>query len=549
MTHIKKINTSLLAILILAAFLRFYNLNSSPPSLYSDEISLGYNAYSLLKTGKDEFGNFLPLSLRSFGDYKPALSAYAMIPSIAMFGLNEFAVRFPFAFFGTLTVLLIYLITKELFSDRKLALLASLLLSLSPWHIQQSRSAMLVGLEIFFVSLGILLFRRGLNKKPLFFLFVLPFSLAFYTYYGSRITIPLLVLLLIFTHFKKLVTQKKLVFKTFLFGLLLLTPLIYATFQNPKTISGRTGTISIFYQQGVKLKLWEDSRMDGNQNPLLTRTFHNKVFYYFLDITERYFQHFNPRFLFFEGSKVSPFEIPNMGIFYLIDGLFLVLGFFCLVSKSKKESWFLVGWLLISPIVASLTFMTPASNRSFNMVIPAQIIIALGIISFLRKIKSSSKRKLTVSIVVIIYFISFLFFQYNFHVQIPQLSPHQWFYGKKQIIKELEKIEKDYQKIVFIKGGPYYIYLLFYKKVDPTLFAQNFRRSPYVDELGWENVESFQKYEFLFDGSWDKVKKEKNVLYISLASDFPSEMPFIKEILFPNGQAAYRLAEEAKLYE
>ncbi len=541
-----KANLSLIAILILAALLRFYNLGSSPPSLYSDEISLGYNAYSLLKTGKDEFGNFLPVTLRSFGDYKPALSAYAMIPSVAVFGLNEFAVRFPFAFFGTLTVLLVYFIAKELFSDKKLALLAGLFLAISPWHIQQSRSAMLIGLEAFLVSLGIFLFWRGFKKKLLFFLSAIPFSLTFYTYYGSRVTIPLLLLLLFLLNFKKLIAQKKTTLITLLFACFLLTPLIYFTIKNPEIVTGRAKTINVFYQPGVKIKLWEDISIDGNQNPLLTRAFHNKLFYYFLDIAKRYFHHFDPKFLFFEGSKVSPFEIPNMGIFYLPDAIFLVIGFLFVAAKSQKEPRFLLGWLLVSPVVASLTFMTPASNRSFNMVIPAQIIIVLGIANFLKKLKKSIKKQLITLSIVAVYFFSLLYFQYNFHFQIPQLAANQWFYGKKQIIKEVEKIEKDYKKIVFIKGGPYYIYLLFYKKYDPTLFAHNFERSPYVDELGWENVESFQKYQFLFDGTWEEAEKEKGVLLISRPQDFPPDIRSVKDILFPNGEVAYQLVEPIK---
>ena len=105
----------LILILMLAAVLRFYQLGQIPPSLNWDEVSNGYNAYSILKTARDEHGNFLPLTFRAFGDYNPALSVYTLVPSIALFGLNEFAVRFPSALLGTLTVLLTYLMVKQLF--------------------------------------------------------------------------------------------------------------------------------------------------------------------------------------------------------------------------------------------------------------------------------------------------------------------------------------------------------------------------------------------------------------------------------------------------
>src|SRR3989344_5188900 len=105
-------NRVLILIILLAAFLRFYNLSKTPPSLYWDEASLGYNAYSILKTARDEHGQFLPITnFAAFGDYKPPGYIYLTVPSIAIFGVNEFAIRFPSAFFGTLTVLLAFFLT------------------------------------------------------------------------------------------------------------------------------------------------------------------------------------------------------------------------------------------------------------------------------------------------------------------------------------------------------------------------------------------------------------------------------------------------------
>ena len=116
-------------ILALAFFLRFYRLDSNPSSLYWEEAALGYDAYSILKTGKDFHGNFLPLvAFESFGDYKPSLYFYAAVPSIAIFGLNEFAVRFPSALFGTLTVLLVYFLGLKI-RNWKLGITAALLAS------------------------------------------------------------------------------------------------------------------------------------------------------------------------------------------------------------------------------------------------------------------------------------------------------------------------------------------------------------------------------------------------------------------------------------
>ena len=79
--------TLLIGIIILAALLRLWHLDMNPPHLTPDEASLGYNAYSILKTGKDEYGTFMPIIFKSFGDYKPGLYVYAAVPFVAVFGI------------------------------------------------------------------------------------------------------------------------------------------------------------------------------------------------------------------------------------------------------------------------------------------------------------------------------------------------------------------------------------------------------------------------------------------------------------------------------
>src|SRR3989344_4593815 len=149
MKNINKI--ILLFIILLASVLRLYKLEAVPPSLYWDEASLGYNAYSILISARDEYGTFLPLTnFAAFGDYKPPGYIYAAVPSIAIFGLSDFAIRFPSAFFGVLTVLLTYFLTKKLFESEVIAQVATLFLAISPWHLQFSRGAFEANLGLFF---------------------------------------------------------------------------------------------------------------------------------------------------------------------------------------------------------------------------------------------------------------------------------------------------------------------------------------------------------------------------------------------------------------
>ena len=117
---IRKESLLLLLIISIATVLRFWHLGINPPSLTWDEVAWGYNAYSIGIDGKDEFGRFLPYDyLESFGDFKPPLYAYLDVLPVKVFGLNEFATRFPSSLFGVLSVLVTYFLVKRLFLQFK----------------------------------------------------------------------------------------------------------------------------------------------------------------------------------------------------------------------------------------------------------------------------------------------------------------------------------------------------------------------------------------------------------------------------------------------
>src|SRR3990172_1444734 len=122
----KRINFLLLLIFFLGFVLRFWNLGNIPSGFDADEAAFGYNSYSILKTGADEYGKILPLTLKSFGEYKPALYSYLAIPFVY--------------FFGSLTVVLFYFFISNLFKDKKLAFFANFKSSNTPWHINLSRT-------------------------------------------------------------------------------------------------------------------------------------------------------------------------------------------------------------------------------------------------------------------------------------------------------------------------------------------------------------------------------------------------------------------------
>lgn len=530
---------SLLLILILAAWLRFYRLTDFPPGLYSDEASYGYNAYSILTTGRDEWGKFLPLTIQSFGDYKPPMTAYLTIPSVAIFGLNEFAVRLPSALFGTLTVLLIYFLAKEI--HRGVALPAALLLAISPWHIHFSRMSMLVGIENFFLTLGVYAFIKFLKSPRWLFISVVSFAAAIHTYYGSRVTVPLLVIGLSLLFYKSILSHKRTAIVSTVAGLILLAPLLWAMVRDPQTLLGRAKYMSIFYNDSIRSQLWKTSVWHGQIGTpvLLARLFDNKPYFYARDIARRYVSHFSLDFLGLSGDYQPPFNIPNMGQLYWVDILFVVVGGYFAVKSKSRIIWAILIFFFVSPVTSSLTFITPAANRSFNMVIGWTILTALGIYKLRRFIFVSG----------ILYFVSFIYFLYQYVVVLPQTIPEQFHYGTKAVVENLNRLEVDYPEVVITgRGNPLYIFTLFYKQYSPQDFWATKKINPVIDDLGWQHVDSFGKYTIPRYFDWSTVAKNTQTLYIGYQEEIPDACanqpwhPVIDDkIYYPNGTVAYKL--------
>jgi len=82
-----KNNGWLCLILVVALFLRTYRLDYL--ELFGDELDVGYQSYSLVTTGRDYKGNFLPTYIHSFSEWRAPGLMYVMMPFISIFGLDE----------------------------------------------------------------------------------------------------------------------------------------------------------------------------------------------------------------------------------------------------------------------------------------------------------------------------------------------------------------------------------------------------------------------------------------------------------------------------
>ena len=181
-------------IFLTGTILRFVSLSNYPAGFTPDEASFSYNAYSLLKTGRDEWGTpfwQLPVTgLKSFGDYKLPLYSFLAVPGVKIFGLNEFSARLPNALLGSLAILAIYALLLAVTKNNFIATFSAFFVSLSPWAVPLSRGAFEANLAIFFIPFALaLLFRKKTYLSILFFV------LGVYSYHTARLIIPPLAIL------------------------------------------------------------------------------------------------------------------------------------------------------------------------------------------------------------------------------------------------------------------------------------------------------------------------------------------------------------------
>lgn len=548
-------NRLLLGILAVAFLLRIVGLTNHPAGFTQDEASFGYDAYSILKTGKDQWGEFLPITLRSFGDFKMPLYSYLTIPFIALLGLNEFAVRLPNAILGSFAVLVVYFLAKELFEKNelkienwKLGIAASLLLALSPWHIPLSRGAFEANLTTFFLPLGILFFIKGLKEKKFFVFAALAFGLNLFTYHSARFVTPFVLAFLIISYRNKLDFRKQLGSFTLLFGLFLAVA-IYAQVIG----SSRITTVSIFNPTGG----WHDlatkrynATLTGLPD-LFSRTFNNKVTYFFEKASESYLSYFSPQFLFTEGPREFTYGmVPGVGVLYPFEIIFLIMAFFLIATKKVKNIELLLFWLFISAVPAALTKGPGhAANRAAVMMPAIQIISAVGGVYFcdffVKKWKVISKRLLLYCYIAIL-LISFSFFFEEYFFQQPIVGAKDMFFGTRQVFEYLSKKESQYNTIIISKSlSEPQIYVAFYNKVDPNTFQNATKNWLSYESLGWvDQLPSYSLGKYIFKSlDINKDLYQKDILIVAGPDEFPKEISPSYVVNYPNGKEAFWIVD------
>lgn len=532
-------------VLLLALILRVWGLDSYPAGLNADEAAIGYNDYSLLLTGKDEHGEVWPIHFKSFGDFKPGLYFYLVLPFIKIMGLNIWAVRLPSAFLGVISVFGVMLLVKEIFFKKSIfdwqVIFTGLFLAISPWHLQFSRGGWEVNAATTFLIYGCLFLLKGIINPKYYYAAVIAFAVAMYTYHSIRVVAPLIALGFIIVYFNQIRSQLKHFLFSGVLGAVLLLPLLMS-FLSPVGASRFTG-VSFLSQSGPEQRAIELRNEHKDTNNIFVRLIHNRVVTYGLQFAQNYIDHFNGNFLFISGDVIQRSKVPAMGQMYIYDFLLIIIGLMMIIKKLSRSKIFLLIWLLVAPVAAALTFQTPHALRAQNMIIPLTIISAYGLISLLEWVKNNK----IISILFNCFIVSLLFcsvvnYLQKYYVEYPKVYPSAWEYGFKDLVNYLEPAAGNYNRIyVTDRYDQPYVLFLFYLKYPPSQFQKEAVLT-YRDKYNFSTVRDFANYHFEAI-NWNNLKDQSNILVVGTSEEIPESANIIKTIYFPNGSPAFEIAK------
>lgn len=556
-------------ILLFSLFIRIYKINEVPASLFGDELDLGYQAYSILKTGNDYYGNPWPMHFHSLAEWRTPLYLYSSVPTVALFGISPLGVRLPAVIFGVLSIYFFYLLILQISSNNKsLALLSAFLLAISPWHIQYSRGGFEVTQLLFFFLLGMYLFLKSIKNPKWFPFAAICFMLMPLVYSTAKFFTPIFLAFILVIWRKDIIKFPRKQIGIALFLVLLIgLPITYSTLFGGGT--QRFGHISVFTDPTIEPEIGASRAVDAlvrnrtgeSTAPIFTdRLFHNKFTFWFGHISNNYMQAFSTNFLFIEGDLNLRHSIEKVGQFYMIEALFLVIGLVSYFGIQKKtKSHLLVLFILIVGVIpSSITRDGGMHATRLFIILPSLIfLIATGIQESVHLV-NKRYRPIIMFVFASLYIVSFARYQHEYWVHYPWYSERWWHAGFEESIKSIKAVAPYYDKVVITTANePPWVFFAAWYEYSPDEWQKNFPTEHKKNLPGFGDVSYIDKFYFgspegnrgLYD--WGKVLDEKT-LYLASEKEVrvnlimepertPGDLKLIKSIAYPSGEPAYYL--------
>lgn len=505
-------------IIFIALFFRFYNLRQA--NIFNDELDVGYSAYSLLKTGKDIKGNLLPVYIQTLEESRAPFLIYSTIPFVYLLSINHLSVKLVPILFSLLTAIYFFKLLKLFSRDNYLPLTTTTILLISPYFLHYSRHAFeITALFFLTISATFFFFKFLTTKKNIhIFLSIFFFSLTFYTYNTSFIFTPLLFLYLLITNKNQILDKliRKKIIISFVFGVALMTPVIYQTFFG--RVSSRFNLISIFSDQNTINQIIDKRTLYPNNSPLLDKIFYNRPVYFLRNFFQNYLKSLSLSTLFFEADPNPRHSPPGFGLF---PATYLVFIIFYLLKRKQANlvDNLFVFWLVVSPIASSLTQGGGShATRLAYLIIPIVYFTSRGILSI--------KSIFLLSILALALLFQLSAFYYYYFTIYPSEQYQSWQNHFQQIFT---KIPSNYNRL-FISDLDYNTLkpYLFYQKIDPRLIQSNFNNLslPLFDDL-----QGYRLKNTIFVNSWSQntlskvedIAKPDDVFILFQLKDIPGD--------------------------
>lgn len=510
----------LILILIGLIFLvtRLYQISEIPVSLYWDEASIGYNAFSVGKDLKDEWGEFLPIHFRAFGEFKLPVYIYSSAIFVKIFGLSELAVRLPAVLFSLGTLLIIYFLILEISKKKIAALAGGFLFTISPWFFIFSRTGYEATAGVMFYLLGTYINIKYKNGWILF-LGLLSFILSIYSYNSFRILAPITLFLFIgINTWQSKFNKKNILLSLFFISLFAvsLIPVIRLFIYDAGF--GRAQAFSLIpsvqqvYDLSGKPQLQIIFDRSGSTNWGTN----------FLTVINNYFSHLSFNFLFL-GDPNPRSQNPGVGQIYYLDLILFALGLLYIKITKNKKALILIFLMFLSILPGSLFKEAPHALRTLSFVPFFCIINAFGF-QFLYE-----KHKKIAILICGAYFILFCNYFYNFITLYNFNTSKDWQLAYKQLFVNYKNEFKEFDKVIITDDlAQPYIFALYYLKYDPQSFRKEVKynsidrwgqsaaaqignlefRKPLEEDFSKQRVLIFSEYQL--DGASDQIKGINN---------------------------------------
>jgi len=475
----KFINRYFLLLLVVAigAYLRFYRLGEVPAGVYVDEAALGYNAFTIAQTGRDEYKQLFPVFLRSFSAFSSPLYVYLAAPLVALLGLSSFSIRVLSAAAGTLTIVVIYLIVDKIikYKSKYAPLVSTLIFAISPWSIFFSRAAFEANLGLLLLSVAVYLMLFPRLKYLITSAFFL--GLSAFSYQSLRL-IPLLLIPVHYSLFRSKKYNLKNAITIFLAFLVSVLPQIIVS----ATPAFRVRAVGLFYGDAIASQADKIVFLPRELASLLAfaREFGSQILSYF-----------SPANLFLLGDPDPQRSIPEMGALNLWVMLPLFIGFYVLAKKlPHQKALFVFAMMVIFAAPAALSRDPFSTLRALNLLIPFSIVIALGVDNLVGKYGN----EIAFVSIVLLTMLSLIGFWRGYFVLFASERASVWNYGYRQLADEISA-SREHFVIDNSRIKPPHILLAFYMRI-PARQYQEFAKTKIIKGY-YEDTEFDTYYKLL----------------------------------------------------